>query len=154
VANSNFAAQVSKWVQQTKGRQEAVFRESAQRVIEVMQTPVGAGGNMPVDTGFLRASLRVQIGRVDSLPAISATGAAHSWDGGSVALVINGAKLGDMISAIYLANYARRINYGFVGQDSRGREYNQRGYLFVQKAGQQWQGIVRAVSAELKSRAK
>ena len=31
------------------------------------------------------------------------------------------------------AAYARRIEYGFVGEDSLGREYNQKGRFFVRK---------------------
>jgi hypothetical protein len=40
--------------------------------------------------------------------------------------------------------YARRLNYGFTGTDSLGRQYNQRGYFFVDLAAQRWQQIVTA----------
>lgn len=150
---ASFAAQVNSFVLQTNARMLAVFRESSQRVITVMQTPVGSGGSMPVDTGFLRASLRVYNGAVFGAPALTASvkGAAAYNVTAAVAAISN-AQLGETITALYLASYALRVNYGYVGKDSLGREYNQSGYLFVELAAQQWPSIVRQVSAELKSR--
>lgn len=155
----SFGAQVGEWVKKVKTRELAVFRESAQRVIGEMQTAEGAGGRMPVDTGFLRASLQATIGA----PAGGATGkplkrtkgqegVIYHLDAGQVALVIAGAELGHTIYATYGAAYARRMEYGFVGQDSLGRTYNQAGKGFVRSAAQKWPQIVAAVSAELKTR--
>ncbi len=139
----SFSAQVDAWVGKTKARMEAVHKESVQRTIEVMQTPVGAGGNMPVDTGFLRASLMARVG-IPALPTRENPGAKVSYDPGQVTLVIAGAKLSDPINAVYTANYARHVEYG-----ARGRA----GRRFVALAAQQWPRIVSEVVTEAKARA-
>jgi len=56
---AEFVAQIDKWIAANQERIRAVKNASIQRVIEIAQEPVGGGGNMPVDTGFLRASFRV-----------------------------------------------------------------------------------------------
>lgn len=140
----SFSAQVDEWVRQTEQRTTAVFRESAQRVIADMQTPVSAGGNMPVDTGFLRASLQVAI---NAAPAPVARpnpgGGLHAYSDGSVAATIGGAEIGDLITASYGAAYARAIEYGSEGRAPRA---------FVRSAAQKWPSIVAAVASELKGR--
>ena len=157
----SFSAQVDEWCRQTEARMLAVFRESAQRVISEMQkvgpsakSPGGgAGGAMPVDTGFLRASLMTTLNQPTSQVKFKddAIG-AYVWEEGQVQLVILAAKIGDSIYAVYTAAYARRMEYGFSGTDSLGRTYNQRGYGFVRLAAQKWQSIVQAVVAEAKGR--
>lgn len=109
----------------------------------------GGAGNLPVDSGFLRASLVVSIG--EALPAITKPpkeGVAKTWDASTVQLKLEGADLSDTITAAYTAAYARRIEYGFKGKDKLGREYNQSGSRFVALAAQQWQRIVSEVAAE------
>lgn len=173
----SFAAEVGKWVTDTKQRQEAVFKESAQRVIEEMQRPgaslatakkaiakgigskgrgkskklvagpigdPGGGGNMPVDTGFLRASLMASTKMPKPRGGAPEEGKTYSFDEGQVALVIAGAEIGDTLYAVYGANYARAVEYGHNGAPDRG---------FVRLAAQQWQGIVAEVAAEARSRA-
>lgn len=113
--------------------------------------PAGEGGNMPVDTGFLRASLRVTKDSPLGMTAASTTGVAITYSDAAAALVIGTAEIGDTLYASYTAKYAARINYGFAGTDSLGREYNQRGYQFVGLAAQKWPQIVSAVVARLTS---
>lgn len=140
-----FSAQVDGWVRATKERSEAVFKESAQRVVEVIQKPGpsvanpsgGAGGNMPIDTGFLRASLQGSLN--GGLPALRDNpGGSHNYDGGQINLVIAGAKLGDTITMAYGANYAR---------------FMEERYAFVRLGAQQWQQVVNEVANEAKGRA-
>lgn len=128
----------------TKARGDAVLRESAQRVIEVMQTPVAGGGNMPVDTGFLRASLQTSLGEPAAAITFNPGKAKVSYDDGAVNLVIAGAHLGDTISAVYSANYAIYVEYGSKGGAGR---------RFVGLAAQQWPAIVAKVSQEAQQRA-
>lgn len=155
MAQKSFSAQVSDWVKATKERQVAVRREAAQRVIAVMQTPVGQGGNLPLDTGFLRASLLAAVGAANfDIKEAPASGGAARYDAGQVSLIIAKAELSDPIVAVYTAKYARRMEYGFVGEDSLGRTYNQAGRRFVALAAQQWPRIVNEVAAEAQSRAK
>lgn len=139
-----FSAQCSAWVAETKERMVAVRNIAAERVVEIMQTPVAKGGNMPVDTGFLRASLMAVRG--DNLPSSRPnpeTG-AHAHDPGQITLVLAGAKLEDTLTVVYTANYARFQEYG-----SRGRP----GRRFVGLAAQQWQRVVSEACAEVKARA-
>lgn len=54
--SAGYAAQVDDIVTMTEKRMLALQRESIQRTVDLMQTPVAKGGRMRVDTGFLRAS--------------------------------------------------------------------------------------------------
>lgn len=145
MAQGKFAAQVGAWVAKTKARQEAVFKESAQRVIVVMQTPVAKGGNLPVDTGFLRASLMATIGPPTASTTPNPGGEGkHSYDAGAVSLVIANASITDTITVVYTANYARFQEYGAHGKPGR---------RFVALAAQQWQAIVAEVAREAQARA-
>lgn len=144
MAQKSFSAQIDDWVRKTERRTEAVFKESAQRVFASALVPVGAGGNMPVDTGFLRASFQATI----NAPV---TGVKHRTGGTTYpvtdqyALVIAGAKVGDVIYGTFTANYARHVEYGTRGRAGRG---------FVRLAAQRWPTIVNQVVAEAKARVK
>lgn len=140
---SSFAASISDWVKETKQRQDAVFKESAQRVIEQMQTPVGAGGAMPVDTGFLRASLQVSTEGPQPINPAARPVEGRTYSIGPVALTIAGAELGATLYATYGAAYAAHVNYGT--SSMQGRQ-------FVGLVAQQWPGIVTQVCVELQSR--
>lgn len=134
-----FLAQVSDWVRDVQAVHEAVFRESAKRVAEDMLVPRAVGGNMPVVTGFLRASL---LASTSAMPIMSQRGnpnGSYSFNAAPVTLAIAQAELGDTIYVGFTAIYARKVNYS--------------GYLFVEKAAQKWQSIVKTVEAELIQRA-
>lgn len=148
---ATFDAQVDAWVKKSAARMEAVFKQSAQEVIAAMQevgpsvaNPTSYGrGNMPVDTGFLRASLKTTL----NSPALDfrenpGTG-LFDWALGEASLTINGAKLGDTVYAVYTANYARHVEYG-----TRGRA----GRRFVALAAARWPAIVAKVANEAKLR--
>lgn len=141
----NFSAQVADWVKNGKTACEAVFRESAQRVVDIMQTTRGAGGNMPIDTGFLRASL---VASSTSMPQIRADakpapGASYGYDSGPIALVINNTPLGGKVFTGYTANYSSYAEFGTSKTPAR---------LFVTLASQKWPTIVKQVEAELSAR--
>lgn len=155
-----FTAQIEQWAGMTQDNIRSVFQESAVRVIEKMQEVGpsvarggGGAGHMPVDLGFLRASLIASLNTPSNKVATppSRTG-AYSYDEGQVSLIILAAQLGDSIFAVYTAAYARRMEYGFTGTDSLGREYNHEGYGFVRLAAQQWGSIVAEVVKDAKSR--
>lgn len=146
MAQGPFSAGVSAWVAQTKERMDAVRKESAQRVVEIMQTPVAKGGRMRVDTNFLRASIVGMIGQGSFTPRDKPEGVAHfTYDAGAINLVIAGAKPSDAITVCYTAIYARPREYGARGQP---------GDAFVRLAAQQWQRVISDVSAEAQARAK
>lgn len=141
----SFVASVSAFVAQTKQRIDAVVKESAQRVVEDMQTPVGAGGNMPVDTGYLRASLQASTEAPIPIAAGAkpAEGASYGYSSGPIELVIAGMRADQTLYVTYTANYAAIVNYGRSGRPGR---------LFVDLAAAKWPQIVNAVCAELQSR--
>lgn len=143
---ADFAATVDAWVQETRERAEAVFRLSAERVIEEARKPVARGGRMRVKTGFLRASL---LASTSSMPMIRADarpapGATYEADEGQIKLVIAGASLSDTIYSGFTASYAAAREFGARGQAPDA---------FVRTAAQQWPQIVNQVVAEARSRA-
>lgn len=143
MAAGTFSAQVEAWVKKSHGRLLAVRNEAAQDVVEIMQTPVGAGGRMRVDTGFLRASLVAVKGEGLPLKTSNPGGINYTYDAGQVALVIAGADLKDALTFAYTANYARPREYGARGQP---------GDRFVALAAQQWQRVVDEAVARVKAR--
>ncbi len=150
---AEFVAQIDKWIAANQERMRAVKNASIQRVIEIAQEPVGGGGNMPVDTGFLRASQRTAIGNVEFTPREPPVErGTYTWSPDEVSLVLAGAPLEASLSIGWSAVYARRVEYGFSGTDSLGRVYNQQGRAFLRRAAQRWPSIVDAVSAELRVR--
>lgn len=143
VSTLDFAAQVGAWARETDQRMTAVFRASAQDVISTMQTPVGAGGNMPVDTGFLRSSLQVSLNAEPvpaALPNPNPNVPVAYTDVAS--LVIAGAEIGDRVVASYSAVYAPVIEYGGGNRQPR---------RFVALAAAQWQSIVKRNAEALKA---
>lgn len=139
---TSFTAQVDDWVKETKARMEAVFKESTQRTVEIMQTPVAKGGNMPVDTGFLRNSLMGGLNSPRSGNGVN-SGVPVDYDDTDIVLTIASADLEDTIYMTYSANYARYVEYGANGRPGRG---------FVRLAAQRWQSTVSQVALEARQR--
>lgn len=125
------------WARATQERMNAVVRGSTQEVARIAQTPRAKGGRLPVDTGFLRNSFQSSLNGSTSL-----TG------GDSYVMVAASMEAGDVAEFGWTAVYARRINYGFTGQDSKGRTYNQQGAHFLEGAAAEWQNIVRGEVAK------
>lgn len=139
-----YTAQVDKDVAAIKARMVAVRNESTERQIEDMQTPVGAGGNLRTDTGFLRASLRGAIGQANfSITHKPGDVANFTYDPGAIVLIIANAELTDAIEVVYTANYAEAREFGARGQP---------GDRWVALAAQRWQQNVEGVVADLKAR--
>lgn len=137
---SKVGQQVKAWTDKSKRRQEAIFRTSAQRVMEIASTPKAQGGRMPVDTGFLRNSR-----------AASTTGLPGSG-GPPPELIFATLQVGQTVWAGWTAKYARRLEYGFYGADSLGRVYSQAGNAYLRTAVQQWPQIVAAATSEARAR--
>lgn len=141
MSQGSFSAQVSAFVAKTKERQTAVYRTAAQAVFSIAQTPVGAGGNMPVDTGFLRASLVVNLGFDVPMKRDKPDGPA-AFPPADFALTINQADIDTPITGAWSASYARHVEYG-----ARGRP----GRRFVALAAQQWGRIVEQACLDAKA---
>ena len=134
-------ATLDQWTKKTERRIDAVLKDATQSVVAVAQVTKAKGGKMPVDTGNLRNSLQSSI-------AGGASGEGES----SHILVAPLMEGGDVATFTWTAEYARRVNNGFTGEDSLGRNYSQVGAHFVEGAVDQWPAIVRASIAKAKAR--
>lgn len=131
VRRTNFSADVDDWIRKSKRRIDAVVKYSAKDVFGLAQKPVADGGNMPVDTGFLRASLLMTL---NGGTALSPGPLAYE-------LAVNQMEVGDVLKGTWTANYARHVEYGAQGRAGR---------RFVGLAAAQWQAIVRRNVARVK----
>jgi hypothetical protein len=147
MAQKTFSAEVDAWVRATKERIEAVFHMSAEDIAEEIVA------KSPIDTGFLRHSFQASgtqmpVIRADAKPA---AGMNYPVDTGPINLVIANVPLGGTVYLGFVAAYARRLEYGFVGEDSLGRTYNQAGVGMVRLAAQNWPWIVAEATARAKA---
>jgi hypothetical protein len=112
-----FVRVVVDWTEKAKGNALAVARLTIQKMNDEIVITT------PVDTGYLRNSY---FAAVNQLP----TGQGGS---GTVAInaVVAGLQLGDIYYLGNVAAYARRVEYGFVGLDSLGRRYAQKGRFWM-----------------------
>lgn len=142
---SSFAAQVAKWVHETEGAVEAVWKHAAQEVVNEAQKPRAAGGRMRVDTGFLRASLKASTAAMPPIDpsATPQAGASYDFSGSDITATIAGAELGQTIFVGWTAAYSAHREFGARGQAPDA---------FLRTAAQKWPEIVKATEARLGSR--
>lgn len=145
----SFAATISEWGQAEIERAEAIYQAAALTVANEVRDPVAEGGRMPVKTGNLRRSLMAS---TSEMPTIKPEQKTFSDSG--IEMVIAGAELGGAVYLGFQAAYAPRMNYGFVGEDSLGRVYNQAGFGFVDAVAQRWPQIVAEAEAKVRSRSE
>ena len=143
---ASFESQIGAWAAKTEARMTAVYRRSVEMLADEMVKTVGNGGKLPFRTGNLARSL---LASTSGMPMQGATG--ELFPGSNVGLVTAGLMLGEPIWIGYQANYARRMNFGFVGEDSLGRVYNTTGFHFVEHAIAQWPEIVANAAKEIQS---
>lgn len=139
MSSSDFAGQVRAFTDRARARQEAIFKVSAERVLERASVPKSQGGRMPVDTGFLRNSAR------------ASTEGVPSRESRDPPLVFAIMELGDTVTVGWTAAYALRMEHGFVGEDKLGRTYAQQGNGFLRSQVQNWPFIVAEVTAEVQA---
>ncbi len=125
-----WAAKVGK---QADGLARQVCQETAYRTLVAT----------PVDTSNLRGNWQPSIGGY-SLGVKDGVGIEPD-----VSLVCAGVKAGDVFYMVNNAAYARRLEYGFVGEDSLGRHYNQQGRYFVRDTVAKYREIVTMCAADL-----
>lgn len=140
MAGQKFSAQVAAFRDKCNRRGLAIFRQSAQEVAQRAGVPEARGGKMPVDTGNLRNSVGAS---TTGMPGANAQ---------PPELVLLTVQLGDSIYVGWTAAYAMRMEYGFQGEDSLGREYSQAGKGFLRSQVQLWPAIVAEVTAEVRRR--
>jgi hypothetical protein len=133
-ANARFIADVSKFADKTADQMLRVARQSIQDVVRIAQTPVAQGGNMPVDTGFLRNSLVVEVSGSERARGIPDAGKNSETGNDAVILGLAFMQLGDPFQVSWSAEYAIPRHY-MVG-------VGQGGGLWRDNAAQQWGRIV------------
>lgn len=131
---STFAATVGDWTRKVEGALDVVFRESCDELVSQLNALV------PVDTGFLRASL---VASTTAMPMIRATDGTVPGDFGDIVLVIAGLEAGETLFLGYTASYSAHVHYGANGRPGRP---------WVDMVAQRWASIVAAKAAEVKSR--
>ncbi|WP_416355556.1 HK97 gp10 family phage protein [Aureimonas phyllosphaerae] len=122
-----------------------IGRGKKKRAIAGPVPAAGQGGRLPVDTGFLRASLRASTTAPPPIDSqfVPADGKKYAFDESSIEAVIAGAEIGQTLYFGYTAAYARAMEYGSGGGPA---------YAFVRTVAQKWPSIVDAKAAELKGR--
>lgn len=173
----SFEQQILQRIEAIRERNQAVMRESVQRVIELAQEPgpsmntkrqavaagVGLGkvrkdgtrgvskrafgpipnpggvGLLPVESGFLRASLRLTTGAIPAATAQPAEGRRYEYNPAASASAIAAWDFRTPLHAVYTANYARHVHYGARGMPARP---------WVNLAAQRFPQIVAEVARE------
>ncbi len=143
----DFTGTISAWATQERARMEAVFRTAAQDIYAELRLTVFQGGRLPIDTGNLRRSFMASTAQI---PNRGEGQTVFPDYGPQSEMVIANAPLGSTIYIGSQAAYAARMNYGFVGTDSLGRSYNQKGYGFLDAAQQRWPQIVKEAEAKVR----
>jgi hypothetical protein len=138
----------AKWSQEQSENLVRVFHRALVLLGRELIRTRTDGGALPKLTGNLARSLLAQIGQQVQITD------ATSFAGTDVGVIAAQAVLGDTVYFGYQAKYARRQNYGFVGQDSLGRTYNQGGNHFVERAVAMWPQIVDQAVREVKAGAR
>lgn len=124
-------------------RIDGVLRDSVQTIVSLMQTHRRRGGNMPVDTGFLKNSIMVIL---DGGPPISTPGTdAEGGNENSWLLAIPQMRAGGVITIGYTAHYAVYQEYG-----TRFMQGN----FFVANAVNRWPSAVHTAVARAKREIK
>lgn len=143
------------WAKLTRRRLEATFRNAVQALAMEASKTIPAGGRVPIRTGNLARSIQV------NKASIQQGGVGKEYVAQDLGLAVAGLKLGDKAYIGYQANYAKRMNYGFVGVDSLGRSYsaetpigptgyrNASGFGFAEAAADKWPSIVRAEALKI-----
>lgn len=137
-----FRKSLGEWVNKVSTGLDALARVSCQDLSEAVIE------DTPKDTGFLVGNWQPSL----NAPTLSLdeTGSGNGYAQSKTGIVVAGIKAGDVYYFVNNAAYARRIEYGFVGADSLGRVYNQRGRHMVTVNIKRWDRIVEAAAIKLK----
>lgn len=134
----------AKWAGVSTAGLTALLRNSVQALAKEAGKTIPNGGRVPVKTGNLARSVVVS---KDPPQVIDVLAKEQNFS-----LGVADIKPGDTVYIGWQAKYARRQNYGFAGEDSLGRTYNQAGYGFAEAAAAQWPEIVAAEARKLGGR--
>ena len=109
-----FGEQVNRYAKKYEGRMRAIARTAVLDTVSMAQRTRGNGGRMPVDTGFLRASIQAAIGTMPSGPTRNDGEEKYSGDTQAagepvvVTLLRWNPNTGSPLFVGWTANYARK----------------------------------------------
>ncbi|KAF0675073.1 hypothetical protein PMES_02594 [Profundibacterium mesophilum KAUST100406-0324] len=142
----SFSVQMRGWSEKAKRNARLVVLDAiqttatdmSQRQASIKETGTFEVGKVPVDTGELIASLRVDI---DGSTTAQGTKAGAGSTPPDYSAGLAGFKLGDTVSIAFTARHARFMEYGHGGTPGR---------FFVRGAVQKWANNVAASAAKLR----
>lgn len=147
-SNSKFFKQLDKYAQKKEKQAQFIASQLLLRMGNAAQTPqfgvrwTGGRyviGKIPIDSLRLIKSFTVAINyRIASIGRDAHVKAASV------------VKPGDKFQFWWATPYARRIEFGFSGQDRLGRRFNQKGRFFATTAYNRWAEIKKQVVEESK----
>lgn len=130
----SFSEMVDEWARESRLRLNTVYRQSVQDLVNEVQTPRPKGGNMPVDTGFLRNSGQLKNGELPRGESKN-RGQLPEFAPAAVSAVLLTAEADDTLYFGWTAEYAPFMNAR---------------YQFVDLAAQNWPQIVRRANQKVK----
>jgi hypothetical protein len=135
-----FIAQLQSFAQRFPEKMDAIARQTCQQVSENVIT------STPVDTGFLRSSWQPSIGK----PQAGNGGEGMQGQAAAkISFTVAQMKAGEVYYLTNNAIYAKRIEFGFVGKDALGRNFNQQGRFMVTDNVKRWPMVVESVVKDL-----
>lgn len=143
MANTNADAKmkIAAWAKKVGVQMDQLASQTSQEMAQMVHAAT------PVDTGNLRGNWQPSVG--PQMPA--ASNAAAKYGVSEIGAVAADMKAGTKFFFLNGTVYARRVEYGFVGTDSLGRTYNQKGRFYIRNTVKKWPQIVAKVAGELKS---
>jgi len=139
--------QVAAFKRKFQSRLRATAREAVQDTVAMAQKTTGEGGNLRVDTGFLRASIQAALGSMPTGASTNAKGAdgkPRKWPEGTFT---SGS---DISTALLLwdPNQRTPLYIGWTANYARPREFEDG---FMRLAAQRWDQTVEAAAKRVRA---
>ena len=133
------------WAQRQKVNVNNVLPRAVIAMAQLMATTIPEGGRTPFLTGNLRNSVTISTGGPPNRGGQELRYTRQDFSGMGPSIAAAG-----QASISYRAIYAHRVNYGFVGEDSLGRFYNQAGQGFHEATVAKWPTVLASVVKGMK----
>jgi hypothetical protein len=144
--SKSFVAQLDDIIDLTVEAMEYTMRQSISDVmVGAQETQIGITQGA---TSFVEGKVPVGGGLTGGELANSLT--VDGAEGADVSVKIQGMEIGDTMRFAWTAPHARRIEYGFTGEDSLGRTYNQPGRFFMTRNAEKFPAHVKKRAAEVR----
>lgn len=140
-----FMVSIDRWTEKAKLAPMVVVKET----VQTMNNEIVEG--TPVKSGFLRGSYFAALNRIPFGQGSPGLGGASS---AAINAVVGQIKPGDTYIMGNTASYSRRVELGFVGIDSLGRRYIQRGRYFMRSVLARANLIAEAAAARVAAQMK